>query len=82
MLGSLNIGTLMVSFYPKYKIYELKIYRGVLCCDSEEYDTKFEKKVTCQFKIDMKNLTNSDPSARNLKNLLFHRVLLTKLYNV
>ena len=27
-------------------------------------DTKFEEDLTCQFKIDMKNLTNSDPSTR------------------
>ena len=32
----LKIGTLMGSFYPKQKMYELKIYRGVLCHDNEE----------------------------------------------
>ena len=36
MLGSLKPGTLMGSFYPKQKMYELKIYRGVLCHDNEE----------------------------------------------
>ena len=36
MFGSLKIGTLMWSFYPKQKMYELKIYRGVLCHDNEE----------------------------------------------
>ena len=36
MLGSLKIGTLMWSFYPKQKIHELIIYRGVLCHDNEE----------------------------------------------
>ena len=30
-LESLKIGTLMWSFYPKSKIYELKTYRGVMC---------------------------------------------------
>ena len=25
-------------------------------------DTKFEEKLTCQFKIDMRNLTNFNPS--------------------
>ena len=64
MSGSLKIEALMGSFYPKYKMYQLKIYRGVLCCDSEEYDRKFEEELTCQLKIDMKNLTNSDRSAR------------------
>ena len=35
MFGNLKIGTLMGSFYPKQKMYELKIYRGV-CHDNEE----------------------------------------------
>ena len=34
---SLKIVTLMRSFYLKYKMYELKIYRGVLRHDSEEW---------------------------------------------
>ena len=33
---SLKIGTLIGSFYPKQKIYELKIYMGVMCHDNEE----------------------------------------------
>ena len=37
MFGSLKIVTLMGSFYPKSKMYELKIYRGVLCHDNEEW---------------------------------------------
>ena len=34
--GKSDIGTLMGSFYPKQKLYELKIDRGVLCHDNEE----------------------------------------------
>ena len=37
MFESIKIGILMGSFYPKYKIYELKIYRGNLCHDNEEW---------------------------------------------
>ena len=33
MFESLKIGTLMGSFYPKQKMQELKIYKGVLCQD-------------------------------------------------
>ena len=33
---SLKIGTLMGFFYPKQKMYELKIYKGVMCHDNEE----------------------------------------------
>ena len=29
-------GTVMGSFYPKQKIYELKVYRGVMCHDNDE----------------------------------------------
>ena len=36
MFGNLKMGTFMGSFYPKYKIYGLKIYRGVLCQGNEE----------------------------------------------
>ena len=36
-LESLQIGTLMRSFYPKQKIYELKIYKRVLCHENEEW---------------------------------------------
>ena len=36
MFQSLKIGTLMGFFYPKKKIYELKIYRGVLRHENEE----------------------------------------------
>ena len=36
MFEGLKIGTLMGSLNPKQKIYELKIYRGVLCHDNEE----------------------------------------------
>ena len=32
-----NFGTLMESFYPKEKMYELKVYRGVMCHDNEEW---------------------------------------------
>ena len=28
-------------------------------------DTKFEEELTCRFKIDMRNLTNFDPSTQN-----------------
>ena len=33
---SLKIRTLMGSFYPKQKIYELKVYRRDLCHDNED----------------------------------------------
>ena len=44
-------------FCPKQKMYELKIYRGVVCHDN---DAEFEEESTCQLKIDMRNVTNFD----------------------
>ena len=41
-------------------------------------DAKFEEEMTCQFKIDVRNLTNFDPSTQKWR---FNGVLLTKLYN-
>ena len=35
-LESPKIGVLMGSFHPKYKKYEIKIYRGVMCHGNEE----------------------------------------------
>ena len=49
---------------------------------SMKNDTKFGKELTCQFKIDMRNLTNFDPSTRQSQNLHFNGLLLTKVYNV
>ena len=43
-------------------------------------DAKFAEELTCQFKIDMRNLTNFYPSTRALEH--FNRLLLTKVYNV
>ena len=63
MLGSLKIVTLMVSFYPKYKMNELKIYRGVLHHDNEEW-CKIWWRITCQFKTHLRNLMNFDGSTR------------------
>ena len=70
MFGSLKIGTLMGSFYSKLKMHELKIYRG-FCVITMKNDAKIEKELTCQFKIDMRNLTNFDPSTPNSQKFSF-----------
>ena len=38
-------------------------YTGELCVMTMKNDAKFEEELTCQFKIDMKNLVNFDPSS-------------------
>ena len=42
-------------------------------------DTKFEEELTCQFKIDTRNLTNLTRARKNPKNLHFNRLLLMKV---
>ena len=37
LFESRKIRTFMESFHPKMKIYELRIYRGVMCYDNEEW---------------------------------------------
>ena len=58
-----TVGTLMGSFYPKWKMYELKIYKE-LCVMVMKNDAKFEEEMTCHLKINMRNLTKFDPSTR------------------
>ena len=46
-------------------MYELKIYRGVVCHDN---DAEFEEKSTCQLKIHMRNVTNFDMRTQKFQN--------------
>ena len=56
-------------------------FTGDLCVMAMKNDAKFEEELSCQFKIDMRNLANFDLSTQNIKNLHFNRQLLTKVYN-
>ena len=42
---------------------------GELCVMAMTNDAKFEEELTCQFKIDMRNLTNFDLSTRKSQKL-------------
>ena len=63
-------------------MYDLKIYRRVLCYDSEEYDTKFEEEWLLSSKLTWRIWEILTQALENLKNLLFDRLLLTKVYSV
>ena len=39
MFECLKVGTFVGSFYPKQKMYELEIYRRVMCHDNEKLCT-------------------------------------------
>ena len=45
-------------------------------------DTKFEGKLTCASKTDMRNLANFHQSTQKSQNSDFNRVLLSKVENV
>ena len=53
----------MGCFRPKYKMFQLKRYRGVIFNDTR-VDAIFEEKLTCGLENDMKNLANLHHSTR------------------
>ena len=58
-------------------------FTGELCIKKMKNNSKFEKELTWQFKIYMRNLTNFYPNTtmKYLKNLQFNGLLLTNAYN-
>ena len=82
MFESLEIGTLMGSFYPKYKMYELKTYRGVLCHGNEEW-FKIWRGIDLTIQHWQEEIDKFWPrwAIKNLKNLHFNGLLLNKIYN-
>ena len=46
-------------------------FTGQLCIMAMKNDAKFEEELTCQFKIDMRDLTNFDPITRKSKTFAF-----------
>ena len=42
---------------------------GELCVMGMKNDSKLEEELTCQFKIDMRNLTNFDQSTQKSQNV-------------
>ena len=44
---NVKIGTFVESFYPKQKMYDLKIYRQVICNDTEDWCKIWRKTDLC-----------------------------------
>ena len=63
MFESLKIGTLMGSFILSRKCMSSK-FTGEFCVMKMKNYANFEEESTGQFKIDMRNLTNFDPSTQ------------------
>ena len=65
-----KLGLPLDPFIQSRKCTSLKL-KGELCVMTMENDAKFEIELTCHFKIDMRNLTNFDPSTqKSQKSLL------------
>ena len=69
----------MGSFYPKYIMFQLEDFRGIMCHDTEEC-CKFKEKLTCALKNDIRNLVSFHASRRKSENLYFDWILLSKAY--
>ena len=63
---SLKTGTLLGSFIQSRKYMSLKL-TGELCVMTMKNDAKFEKRLFCQFKTDMKNFKKFDPSTQKFQ---------------
>ena len=54
-------------------------FTGEFCVMTIKNDAKFDEELTCQFKVDMRNLTSLSRALENLKNIHFNRLLWTKV---
>ena len=77
-----KIGTLMASFCLKSKMYQFKIYRGVMCHDNEEWMQNLKRNWLVISKLTWGIWQILAQVLENLKNLHFNGLLLTKAYNV
>ena len=69
MFETPEIGILRGSFYQKSKL-SLK-FTGNFCVMAMRSDAKFEEELTCQFKSDIKDMTNFNPSTRKSQKFAF-----------
>ena len=69
----------MGPFYPKYIMFQLEHFRGIMCHDTKG-DAKFKGKLTPGLKNDISNLDYFHASSRKSENLHFDGLLLSKTY--
>ena len=55
---------------------------GKFCVITIKNDAKSEEEMTCQFKIDKRNLTNFDTNTQKSQKFAFNGLILTKVHNV
>ena len=64
----LKLGLLLGPFIQSKKCMSLK-FTVELCVMTIKNDAKFEEELTCQFKVDMRNLTNFELSTQKSQKL-------------
>ena len=57
-------------------------FTGKFCVMTIKNDAKSEEEMTCQFKIDKRNLTNFDTNTQKSQKFAFNGLVLTKVHNV
>ena len=75
-LESLKIETLWEHLIQSRKSMSLKFTEEVCVMTMKNY----EEKLTCRFKIDMRNLTNLTRALESLRNFHLNALLLNKVY--
>ena len=67
VLKSLKIGTLIDFLIQRRKLMSLK-FKGELFVMAMKNDARLKEELTCNFKTDMTNLTNFDPSTQKYQS--------------
>ena len=78
---SLKLGLLLGPIIKSRKCISLK-FRWELCVMTMKNDSKFEKEMTCQFKIDIGIGRILTRVLENFKNVHFNGLVLAKVFNV
>ena len=77
-----KICTVMGSFYPKKKIHELKIYRGIMCHDNEEWCKISKRNWLVVSKLIRGIWLILTWAPKRLKDLHFNGLFFIKVYNL
>ena len=81
-LQGLKIRTFMGSFHQKWKLYDLKTYRGVMWHDNEQWCKNVKRNWLVSPKLTREIYRILTWALKNLRHVLFNELLLTKVCNV
>ena len=81
-LQGLKIRTFMGSFHQKWKLYDLKTYRGVMWHDNEQWCKNVKRNWLVSPKLTREIYRILTRALKNLRHVRFNELLLTKECNV